>query len=266
MKRSTALLVIALTASPLLAADRMTDKDVKSLVERIDDGRDKFEDKLDDKLKHSIVRGPDGEANVDKYLDDFKQNVDKLKDRLNGNYAASAEAATVLRQASTIDRYMQEQPSDTKGKSEWNRLASDMKLLARAYGADFPLAPNAPVRRMGDGEVAAAADQLSESSDQLKKALDKDLKKDKTVDKPTREQIVGEADQLSKDAKTLRDRLKDGDPSSAEAATVLDRASHIRQFMGDHNGLPTASGAYSALASKLTTIATAFNVTAPSSR
>jgi hypothetical protein len=266
MKPSTALLVIALTASPLLAADRMTDKDVKALVERIDDGRDKFEDKLDDTLKHSIVRGPDGEANVDKYLDDFKQNVDKLKDRLKSDYAASAEAATVLRQASTIDRYMAEQPSDTKGKSEWNRLASDMKLLARAYGADFPIAPNAPVRRMGDGEVAAAADLLSKSAEQLKKALDNDLKKDKTIDKPTRQQIVGEADQLSDDAKTLRDRLKDGDPSSAEAQTVLDRASRIRSFMGDHNGLSTATAAYGELASTLTAIASAFNVAAPTSR
>jgi len=258
MTRSLALVLVTLTASPLLAADRLTDKDVKSLVERIDDGRDKFEDNLDDKLKHSIVRGPEGEANIDKYLDDFKQNVDKLKDRLNGNYAASAEAATVLRQASTIDRYMQQQPSDTKGKSEWNRLAADLKTLAHAYGADFPLAPNAPVRRMGDGEVAAAANQISEGAEQLKKALNNDLKKDKTIDKATREQIVGEADQLSKDARTLRDRVKDGDPSSAEAASVLDRASRIRTFMEGHNGLPTATGAWSDLAAKLTMISSAF--------
>jgi hypothetical protein len=259
MTRSLALLLVTLTAaSPLLAADRLTDKDVKSLVERIDDGRDKFEDSLDDKLKHSIVRGPNGKANVDKYLDDFKQNVDKLKDRLKTTYAASAEAATVLRQASTIDTYMQQQPSDTKGKSEWNRLATDLKTLARAYGTDFPIAPNAPVRRMGDGEVAATADQIAKGAEQLKKALNNDLKKDKTIDKPTREQIVGEADQLSTDAKTLRDRVKGGDPSSAEAATVLDRASRIRTFMEGHNGLPTASGAWSDLASKLTTIASAF--------
>jgi hypothetical protein len=266
MTRSLALLLITLTASPLLAADRLTDKDVKALAERIDDGRDKFEDSLDGKLKNSIVRGPNGEAIVGKYLDDFKQNVDKLKDRLNSNYAASAEAAAVLRQASTIDVYMQQQPSDTKGKSEWNRLATDLKTLARAYGADFPLAPNAPVRRMGDGEVAAAADQIAKGADQLKKTLNNDLKKDKTIDKPTREQIVGDADQLSKDAKTLRDRVKGGDPSSAEAASVLEGASRIRTFMEGHNGLPTASGAWSDLASKLTMIATAFNVAPPASR
>ena len=76
-----AAVMAILFAAPAAAADRLTDKDVKQLLERIDDERDRFEDQLDGKLKRSIIRGPGGEVNVEKYLDDLQENVDKLKGR-----------------------------------------------------------------------------------------------------------------------------------------------------------------------------------------
>ena len=250
------LLLTTLAWSPVLAADRLTDRDVKSLVERIDQERDKFQDALDDKVKHSIVRGPGGEVDVEKYLHDFDDNIDKLKDRLKGDYSASAEAGTMLRQASTIDNYFRQQPPGMKGESEWNRLATDLKTLAAAYGADFPLPPDATVRRMGDGEVAKTAETIAESADQMKKALDSDLKLDTTIDQASRHEIVEEANQLSKDAKTLRGLVKDGKPSSAEAARLFDRASRIQTFFGGHP-TRTASAIWKDISPKLSPLASA---------
>src|SRR3982751_1692459 len=87
-------------ASTAFAADRLTDRDVKGLVERIDDGRDKFEGALDDKLKNSVFRGPSGEADIKRFLDDFQENLKRLNERMKPTYAASAEVATILRQGS----------------------------------------------------------------------------------------------------------------------------------------------------------------------
>ena len=103
-------------AIPADAADRLTDRDVKALVSRIEEGRDRFDDALDDRLKRSIVRGPGGEVNVGQFLDDFQENIDRLEERLKPEYAASAEAATLLRQASGIDRFFRE-PAGTKSES-----------------------------------------------------------------------------------------------------------------------------------------------------
>src|SRR5262245_40673019 len=79
---------------PAVGAERPTDKDVKQLLERIDQDRDRFEDQLDGRLKDGIVRGPGGEVKVNRYLDDLQENVDKLKERFTKEYAASAEATT----------------------------------------------------------------------------------------------------------------------------------------------------------------------------
>jgi hypothetical protein len=248
---------IAVVASPAFAADRLTDRDVKELVARIEQGRDRFDDALDGKLKRSIVRGRSGEVNVNDFLNDFQENIDRLEERLSPEYAASAEVATLLSQGSGIDRFFRQQPPGTKGESEWNRLAADLKALAAAYGADFPLPEGAAVRRMGDREVAAAADEVARSADRLKKSLNNDLKKDRTVQKTDREAIVREADQLSKDAKALRGRVRDGKPSSAEADRLLSQASKLQAFI-EGRQVPTAAGDWAGISACLQGLAGAY--------
>ncbi len=267
MRRTELMLgVMALCWSvSALAADRPTDKDVKTLVARIEQGRDRFDDALDGKLKHSIIRGPSGEVNVDRFLNDFQENIDRLEERLKPEYAASAEAGTLLRQASAIHRFFRQQPAGTRGESEWNRLEADLKTLAAAYGADFPLEEHATVRRIGDRELAAAIDEIAGTASQLKKTLDNDLKRDTTIDKPARQAIVGEADGLAKDAKAFRDRVKNGEPSSAEADRVLARATKLQAFIDSHQ-VPTSVAAWTNVTTRLQSVASAYGTTWPGGR
>jgi hypothetical protein len=260
------LMILGLWAAPVAAADRLTDKDVKSLVERIDQGRDKFKDGLDDQLKNTILRGPSGEVNVKQYLDDFKESIDKMKDRMKPGYAASSEVAAVLRQGSGIERFFRQQPPGTKGESEWNRLATDLKSLAGAYGADFPLAEGAAVRRVGDGELANIATQIAQGTEGVKKSLDNELKKDTSVDKATREGIVKETEQCSKDAKSLSEKIKDGKPSSAEAEGVLACTTRLQTFLGSHTSAASSSGAFNGLTARLKDLAGAYRTSWPSTR
>jgi hypothetical protein len=256
-----ALLAVAAVCSvctPAFAQDRLTDRDVKTLVSRIEDARDKFDDALDDDLKNKVLRGPNGEVNVKNYLNDFQQNIDRLEERLKPAYAASAEAATLLRQGTAIDTFFRHHAPGTKGESEWNRLAAELKTLATAYGASFPLADNAPVRRMGDGEVAEAADKLSKAASQLKKSLDADLKKNQSIDKATRDEIVQEADDWSKEAKALKNRVKDGKPSSGEAQQVISRASRLQSFI-KNNSVPAASSTWAGIDGQVQALASAYN-------
>src|SRR4030095_15970852 len=95
-----AALMVAIAAclsSPVLAADRLTDRDVKALITRIEQGRDKFDDELDGKLKSSVIRQPSGEVNVKDILNDLQESMDGVEERLKPEYAASAEVATLLR-------------------------------------------------------------------------------------------------------------------------------------------------------------------------
>jgi hypothetical protein len=254
-------LVVCVT--PLLAADRLTDRDVKELIGRIEAGRDRFDNALDDKFKNSILRDASGEVNVKRFLDTFQESIDRVEESLKPDYAASTEVGMLLRQGSALERYFRQQPGGAKGESEWNRLASDLGMLAAAYGSDFPIAENAAFRRLGDREVSQSVKALESAAQQLRRALDADLKKDRSVDKATREGIVDEADQLSKDAKTLRERVNDGKPSSAEADQVMARAARLQTFIKGHQ-VPAASGAWNGVASQLEVVSTAYRIPTPS--
>jgi hypothetical protein len=247
-------------ATPVVSAERLSDKDVKTLIERIDHERDRFEDQLDGKVKRSILRGPGGEVNVERYLDDLQANVDKLKERLTPEYAASAEATTVLRQGSDIQRFMASQPPNFDGASEWNRLAASLAELAAAYGASMPLADGQQARRLNDREVRKAADDLAQSAERFKKNLDSSLKSDKTVDKATREAAVQEADALKKDAKELASAIGDGRPSSGEAKALLDRAGAIRAASSGRTLSPVAQTSWGSVESGLDKVGQAFGI------
>ena len=258
--KATALTLAATVlcwTAPALAADRLTDKDVKSLVARIEQDRDRFDNALDGKLKNSILRGPSGEVKVADLLNEFQESIDRLEERMKPDYAASAEAGTLLRRAAAVHRLLREQLPGIGGESEWNRLETDLKALALAYGTDFPPPENATVRRIGDGELAAELDAIARTANQLKKSLDADLKKDTSIDKAARQAIVSEADGLSKDAKALRDRVKNGQPSSAEAERLLARAARMKSIIDGHR-VPTSTAAWTEASTRIQAVARAY--------
>ena len=238
------------------SAQRLSDKDVEAIFEAVDNGRDRFEDQLDGKLKRSIVRGPRGEVNVEQYLDDLQENVDRLRERFNSKYAASAEATTVLRQATDIHRFIKAQPAELKGGSEWDRLVADLTRLAHAYGTEFPMPPDASARRINDAEASAAAANVAKQADELRG----EINKENTMAKADRDAIRKDLDSVKKEANTVKSRAADGKPATAEARQLFDSASRVSSALGGRTLAPAATSAYGNLRSSLTTLEQAYGL------
>lgn len=232
----TVLLVGALALCPLPALaqasqERLSDKDVKTLIEQVDEARDKFEGNLDSQFKNSTLRGPGGETKVEAALQDYQDNVKKLKDRFTADYSASAEVMTVLKQASSIHGYMMNSPIGMKGRSEWDREASSLKRLAEGYAATFPLPDGATVRRMNDNETAAAAGDLASAAGSFKRDIDKDA----TLAKADKDAVKKDVDALVKLATSVKSRTRDGKPATAEARQLMDQAARLQAFVRTHS-------------------------------
>jgi hypothetical protein len=264
MTAAGAVIVAALVAMPAVSADRLPDKDVKALLERIHDERDRFEDQLDGKIKRSILRGAGGEVDVERFLDDLQENVGRLKDRFQSDYAASAEATTVLRQGTDIQRFMSKQPPDLDGASEWNRLASSLGELAKVYATTFPLPEGQQARRFNDDEVEKVAGELAKSADQFQKDLESALKTNTTIDQPSKEAAVQEVNGLKEAAEKLASTVDDGRPASGEAKAVLDRAARIRGAAASSGRAlsPAAQTAWGSVETGLQKLALAFDLPA----
>ena len=225
MVLTSALCLWSLPALAQAQPERVSDKDVKLLLDQVDEGRDKFEGNLDGDFKGSTVRGPDGEVKVSGALQDYQDSTKKLKDRFTPDYAASAEVAVVLQQSTRIDTFMKGSPAGMKGRSEWDRQAMNLKRLAEMYGTTFPLPAGAAVRRMNDKETAAAADAIAEAADHFKSDLD-----NTTLAKPAKDAAKKDTDLLIKYANAVKSRTNDGKPATNEMRQLVDQVGQLQKL------------------------------------
>jgi methyl-accepting chemotaxis protein len=256
------LAMMLLGTSPASAAaqtnERISDNDVRKVIEDLNQSRDRFEDQLDGDLKRSIIRGPTGELSVERYLDDLQENVKNLKDRFTSEYSASKEAHTVLRQGTEIANYFKKQTKIIRGQSEFDRMSVDLGRLATAYGTTFPLPDlEAPVRRINDAETAAAANELGRQADNLKREIDRE----KTLPQPAKDAAKKDLDALKRTANTVKDRAGDSKPASAEAQQLVAMCGKIGSFIQGQTGLaPTTLSAFGAMQAPLDKLKQAYSL------
>ena len=239
------------------AAQRLTDKDVKALLEAVDQARDRFEDQLDGKLKNQIVRGATGEVDVARFLDDLQENTGRLKERFTPEYAASSEVAAVLRQGGVIAAFMKQHPG-IKGSSEWDRMASELGRLAGVYGTTFPIAGDGPVRRVNDREAANAAATLAEQADTFKNAVNRE----QTLAKPAKDALKGQVDGVKNAANALKSRIKDSKPSTSEARQLFEAIRSMREAA--KNLSPASLTILGQMQAPLSTLSQAFGISTTS--
>jgi hypothetical protein len=252
------LLVVLLATWPAVsrgqAPERLSDRDVKALIDEVYDARDKFEGNLDDSVKESTVKTATTDAKVLAVLQDLQDNAAKLRDRFTPEYAAGAEAETLLQQATMINTAM-ERANITKGRSQWDKLASTLRRLAGVYGTTFPLPDGAQVRRINDAETAGAAAAVASAANEIQKQIDKD----KTVAKPDKDAAKRTAKDLVSAANTLKSRIKDGKLATGEARQVMDLASRLEAFTKAHP-VPAAAAPTTSLRVAIATLQQSFMV------
>ncbi len=231
------ILLVAAAASlwsmPVLTqapSARLSDKDIKALIEQVDEGRDKFEGNLDSQFKGATLKGPAGERKVGVVLQDYQDNTKKLKERFTADYSAGPEVATVLKQSTSIDTFLRGQASNMKGRSEWDRHAINLVSLAKAYGTVFPLPDGAVARRVNDKEAAGFAASIAAAGDRFKN----DINKDATLAKPDKEAAKKDVELLVKQANEVKSRTGDGQPAPGEVRQLVEQIAKLQTFVVAH--------------------------------
>jgi hypothetical protein len=253
---ASALSVWSMPALAQATPERLSDREVKTLIEQVDVGRDKFEGNLDGQFKGSTLRGPTGETKVAGALQDYQDNTQKLKDRFSASYAASAEVTTVLKQSTGINTFMESTASTMKGRSEWDQQTANLKRLATAYGTAFPLPDGATARRMNDQDTAAAAADIAAAANRFKS----DLTKASTLPKPDQDAARKDADLLTKQANAVKSRVGDGKPATSELRQLVEQVAKVQTFVDGHQ-IPTATANWQAVRASLTKLQQAFGLT-----
>ena len=143
----------------------------------------------------------------------------------------------MLKQSTAIDAFMRRSADTMKGRSEWDRQAANLQRLAVAYGATFPLADGAAVRRMNDKETAATAMALEAAGDRFKSDLDKAT----GMTKREKDAAKKDAELLIKQANVVKSRAGDGKPASSELQVLIAQMAGLQRVVEKHSFAATTN-------------------------
>jgi hypothetical protein len=213
------------TPRPATATERLTDQEVKALLESIEKRRAAFEAALDEKLKNSTIKGERGEVKTNQFFDDLQDQVKRTRDRFSSDYSASSEVLSLLQLATRLNAWASTQPAGFRGSGEWDALATDFRHLAAVYNSAL-LRPRqqglgAQARRINDAELVTVAASVEKNMDAFRSAYDSALTANTALTPASRKTAIQNVDAMKNSARALHAALEKKEKGVAEANALL---------------------------------------------
>lgn len=265
LKRAITLMIVGLMAClPLVAnaqvAYRLTEKEMKALLERIEQGADRFRDSLADSLDASYLDDTRTEDNINQFIKEFEAATDHLEDRFDNNNSAAGDVEEVLRRAVRIDNFMMQHGANSRAHANWMSLRGDLDQLARAYNVVWTWAGITRAYRLTDEQVKTLLDRIERDADTFRKSLDDALDKSRFNSTGAEDDINAFVKGFEEAADRLEDRFDKKQSAAGDAEEVLRRAARIDAFMRTHSLTPRAQEDWQRLRADLDEIAAAYSV------
>lgn len=266
--RGISALITAVLFGGLISAQaqrpyRLSEDQMKNLLERIEKGADSFRGSLKNALGKGRYDDTRAEDNINQFVKDFEAATDQLEGRFNDDRAASASVLEVLNRAASIENFMLRHRLTERAQSDWSYLRKNLDELSEAYNVSWSWAglSNTPYRITED-QLKNLLERVEKQSDSFRGSLDDALGKSRFDDTRAEDNI----NQFVKDFEAAADRLESrfdsNESASANAQEVLRRAGAIDNFMRrySHTLTPRAHRDWTALRRNLDELAQAYGV------
>jgi hypothetical protein len=109
------------------------DRAVRQILNRIDNRTNQFRNSMDAALDRSRLDGTRREDNINQFIQDFDNAVERLRASFNNRTETTAEIQDVLNIATRIDNFMRRNRLTANAQNDWLTLRTDVNQLAAAY-------------------------------------------------------------------------------------------------------------------------------------
>lgn len=255
------LLVGMITAAQAQVSYRLSEKEMESLLARIEQGADRFRSSLAQNLDVSRFDDTKAEDNINQFIKEFEGATDRLKGRFDEDQSAATDVEDVLRRASRIDDFMTAHAMNPRAQNDWLALRRDLDELARAYNVSWNWTgvSNRPFR-MTDEELKGLLVRMEANADAYRKSL-ADALDDTDFDDTDAEDLINRDIKAFENATDkLEDRFNNKRSAASDAEEVLTRAAAIDTFMRQHRLTLRAQEDWQRLRESLDHLALAYSV------
>src|SRR5258708_1832401 len=116
---------------------RLSEREMKDLLSRIDKQSEIFRGSLKRAMNHSRLDETKAEDRINDFVKGFTEATERLKHRYSDKRTASADVEEVLNRAARIDEFMTRHQLSPRAESDWAALRTNLDSLAEAYGATW---------------------------------------------------------------------------------------------------------------------------------
>jgi hypothetical protein len=232
-------------------------------MKQVGDGLDRFVDKMDPQLRRSVIKNERGEVDVKAFLDDLRKSSDAMKGRFEPpRYSANTEVLAFLRQSRRLDDAVARNPGRSGADPAWALVKPELTKLAAAYGIEYSTDPAGwtAATRTSDDDVKAALKRLEKNTDGLRKELEKDVKKDKSIQPAARATAVAPAAGLAATAKQASSSFENGQDVSPLVGKLLVSGHEVESLVAGRKLAAPATTMWSGVSDDLGKIAKAYGV------
>ena len=134
------VLLAGLTANVNVRAQepyRLSEREMKDLLSRIDKQSEVFRGSLKHALNHSSLDDSKAEDRINDFVKGFTEATERLKHRYGEKHSAAADVEEVLKRAARIDDFMTRHQLSPRVESDWAALRKNLDALAEAYNVTW---------------------------------------------------------------------------------------------------------------------------------
>jgi hypothetical protein len=131
------LIAIAVTFSTTAQAQnrayRATDRQIQTLLDRIENRTDDFKREIDSSLDRSNIDGTRQEDSINQIIANFETATDNLKNNFSFRRSTANDVQQVMDRAMFINRFMRNNRMSATSQNLWSQIRTDLNTLAGYY-------------------------------------------------------------------------------------------------------------------------------------
>jgi hypothetical protein len=263
-----AMTIFTTAINAQVRAYRVTDRQVQTLITRIENRANTFRSRLDTALDRSNIDGTRQEDSINNMVQEFERATNRLRSNFDARRSTAADVQEVLMRAVPINRFMLNNNLQRNAQQPWNLLRADLNTLAGYYNvradwnAVYPFPGQQPVYRVADRDVQAVIQRLESNTNRFKNQMGRALNNSGINGSNQEDSINSMVGAFETSTNRLKDNFNGRRSTAADAQDVFNRGAMVDRFVRS-NRLPNqAANTWSQIRGDLNTLAGYYNVAA----
>lgn len=273
MRRNKTILLLLIlmligvgNANVASAQYRLSNTEIRTLIQRVETRTDSFSRTLENSLDRSSINGTARENEINRLVSDFELATDQLRTRFESRQATATEARAVLDRAALINRFVLDNRLDARVAQDWQLVRADLDRLAVAFNLGWRW-DSTPVGStpIGGGlysntQTRQLAQRIAVEANQFRRSFDLAANRSRINNSSAEYQLRGRVGEFQLAATRLRDRINRRQATEAEVQQLLEQARYIDGVMRTSQLTGRVANDWSVLRNNLGALANTSNI------